>query len=151
MEVAILDNGIIVRTETIVDDQYRPIETWVEAQPGWLPGGSVAAGVYTPPAAAPAPIDPDMVISDRQFFQELANRALISQAEALAAVKVGDLPVAMVGLVAQLPEADRFSAEMMLSGATEFRRSHPLTNLLGVMFGWDAGEIDQFWADAAAL
>ncbi|RWX72603.1 hypothetical protein [Mesorhizobium sp. M2A.F.Ca.ET.039.01.1.1] len=93
------------------------------------------------------------VISDRQFFQRLAMPPyeLITQAEALAAVKTGDIPYAMINLINALPEASRFPAEMLLSGATEFKRDHPLTATLGMAFGWDAPEVDQFWRDAAAI
>ncbi|MER9003338.1 hypothetical protein NKI15_06875 [Mesorhizobium sp. M0862] len=91
------------------------------------------------------------VISDRQFFQALAVGGIITQAEALAAVKTGVIPAAMVALIAALPEANRFAAEMLLSGATEFKRAHPLTSAFGAAFGWGESQIDEFWIEAAAL
>ncbi|TIP46136.1 MAG: hypothetical protein E5X77_17615 [Mesorhizobium sp.] len=92
-------------------------------------------------------------ISDRQFFQALAvpPYSIISQAEALAAVKTGEIPVAMTALVGLLPEASRFGAEMLLSGATEFKRAHPLTAVFGQAFGWTESQVDQFWIDASKL
>ncbi|MDQ2084762.1 hypothetical protein RA307_31675 [Xanthobacteraceae bacterium Astr-EGSB] len=90
-------------------------------------------------------------ISDRQFFQQLAAEGLISQAEALAAVKTGDIPAAMQTLIDGLPEGERFAAQMLIAGATVFRRSHPLTYALGVGFGMAPAEVDRLWAAAAAL
>lgn len=100
-------------------------------------------------AVPPVPV-PD-VISDRQFFQALAEDPfkIITQEEALAAVKTGDLPASMVTMIEALPDAAKFSAEMILSGATEFRRSHPLVEAFGAAFGWKPEDIDNFWIEAA--
>ncbi|MER9506046.1 hypothetical protein [Mesorhizobium sp. M0579] len=98
-------------------------------------------------------LDIPETISDRQFFQGLAlpPYSIITKAEALAAVKTGEIPAAMVALVEALPEASRFGAEMLLSGATEFKRAHPLTNVFGQAFGWDSSQVDAFWISASAL
>ncbi len=104
---------------------------------------------YVEPEPLPLPV-PE-VISDRQFFQGLAVGDIITQAEALAAVKTGVIPAAMVALIAALPEANRFAAEMLLSGATEFKRAHPLTSAFGAAFGWGESQIDAFWISAVAL
>jgi hypothetical protein len=106
---------------------------------------------YIPPPPQPLPV-PETV-SDRQFFQALAMPPyeLITREEALAAVKTGEIPAAMVTLINALPDESRFGAEMLLSGATEFKRAHPLTAALGLAFGWDNAKIDQFWRDAAKL
>lgn len=90
-----------------------------------------------------------VAISDRQFFQTLAERGLITQAEALAAVKTGDIPAAMTAIVADMPPEGQFQAEMLLSGATEFRRSHALVEAFGAAMGWSANDIDVFWIEAA--
>ena len=98
-------------------------------------------------------VTPDVpaVISDRQFFQQLAIVGTITQAEALAAVKTGAIPAILSGFLAALPEADRFAAEMLLSGATEFYRAHPLTVSVGTAQGMTAEQIDAFFIAAAAL
>lgn len=90
-------------------------------------------------------------ISDRQFFHILAVDGLITQAEALAAVKTGDAPVAFETFIASLPESERFNARMLLEGATTFRRDHPLTIAFGSMYGLTPGEIDDLWRRAAVL
>jgi len=95
------------------------------------------------------PVPP--VISDRQFFQELAVRKIITEEQALAAVMTGTMPPAIVGFIAAMPEDQRFSANMLLSGATTFERTHSITTVFGVMFGMDDAGIDQFWRDAFTL
>lgn len=90
-------------------------------------------------------------ISDRQFFHILAMDGLITEAEALAAVKTGDAPAAFETFIASLPEEERFSARMLLEGATMFRRDHPLTNAFGSMYGLTSEQIDDLWRRASAL
>jgi len=54
-------------------------------------------------------------------------------------------------LLADLPEAERFAAEMLLSGATEFRRDHELTAAIGAARGMTDTEIDDFFRSVAML
>jgi hypothetical protein len=98
-------------------------------------------------------VTPDVpaIISDRQFFQNLALRGVITQAEALAAVGPGTIPPAMAAFVAQLPQADQFAANMLLTGATEFNRYHPIVPVFGQLFGWSGADIDLFWTEAYQL
>ncbi len=100
-----------------------------------------------PPSVA-APV-PD--ISDRQFFQELARRGIITSDEALAAVKTGDIPAALASLIEGMKGDARFAAEMLLSGATTFQRNHPLTDAIGAAWGMTSADIDAFFAAARAL
>lgn len=109
-----------------------------------------AAGNTIPAFVPPPPPVPEE-ISDRQFFHALAKAGLITEAEALAAVKTGDMPQAINDFVNTLPEADRFDARMLLEGATIFRRSHPLTAAFGALYGMEPSEIDGLWRDAASL
>lgn len=93
------------------------------------------------------------LISDRQFFQALAQAPyqIITQGEALAAVKTGEIPAAMQAMVAALPQEAQFGATMLISGATIFNRDHPLTLTFGAAFGWSSEQIDAFFTAAAAL
>ncbi|MBB4066281.1 hypothetical protein [Gellertiella hungarica] len=109
-----------------------------------------AAG-NTIPAFVPPPLPVPEEISDRQFFHALAKAGLITEAEALAAVKTGDMPEAINDFVNTLPEDDRFDARMLLEGATIFRRSHPLTAAFGALYGMEPSDIDDLWRDAASL
>lgn len=111
----------------------------------WRGEGHTPDPFVAPPAPTPAEI------SRRQFFQQLAHQGAISQAEALGAVKTGNLPAALAAFVATLPADDRFAAEMLLGGAAQFMRSHPLTAAIGAAQGMSAAQIDDFFRAAAAL
>lgn len=90
-------------------------------------------------------------ISDRQFAQGLAAAGLITEAEAENWVDPGTVPGSAMALVAGLPEGDQFAARMLLIGATQFERSHPLTLVLAGAYGWSEGETEDFWRACAAL
>ncbi|MET4720745.1 hypothetical protein ABIF63_004851 [Bradyrhizobium japonicum] len=111
----------------------------------WLADGNTPEP-YTPPA----PPVPDS-ISDRQFFQQLAISGIISKPEALAAVKTGDVPAALQALINAMPEQEQFTAEILISGATVFQRSHPMTLAIGAAYGWNSTQMDELWRAAAAL
>jgi hypothetical protein len=97
-----------------------------------------------------APEIPD-VVSDRQFFQRLANMGLITELEAEDAVSSGVIPAAMLALVEELPEDRRFAARMFLKGATTFRRDHEMTATIGSLYGMDSAAIDDLWRQASLL
>lgn len=103
-------------------------------------------------ADAPPPPVPQS-ISDRQFFHMLAKLGTITKDEALAAVKTGEIPAALQAFVAAIPdEDDRFDAEMLLSGAVEFRFDHPLTPAIAAANGWQhPAETGDFFRQAAQL
>lgn len=91
------------------------------------------------------------VISDRQFFQQLAVQGVITEDEALAAVGPGTLPDALIGLVKQLPQEQQFPANMLLKGAVQFHRNHPMVSVIGQAFGWKDSQIDALWIAAYDL
>jgi hypothetical protein len=97
------------------------------------------------------PVPVQATISDRQFFQALALAGKITDAEALAAVKTGDIPAAIQSFIDAMPSDQKFAAEMLLSGATVFDRNHPMTALLGSGMGWTSEQLDALWQAAAAL
>jgi hypothetical protein len=119
-------------------------------QPGFaeefLPDNDPEVVTYlNPPKPVPA------VISDRQFFQQLAVQGVITQDEAIAAVSTGTLPASMAALVSQLPSDQQFSANMLLKGAVEFRRDHPMVAVLGAAYGWTSAQLDALWSSAVVL
>ena len=114
----------------------------------WEAEGNIIPA-YVPPPPEPEPV-PDE-ISDRQFFQQLAVLGVITQQEALAAVATGTIPSAMAALIDQLPEAQQFPAQMLVSGATTFRRSHPISGFIGGLYGWTDEQADDLWLAAALL
>lgn len=91
-------------------------------------------------------------ISDRQFFQALAMKGLVSKDEALAAVQTGAIPNALAVFLAQIKDPDEhFAALMLLSGATQFERHHPLVDNFGHEAGLTDQELDDLWRSAASL
>jgi hypothetical protein len=103
-----------------------------------------------PPPPVIVPIVPGS-ISDRQFFQQLAVQGIVSQDDALAAVRVGTLPSPLQTIVNGLPADQQFNAEMLLCGAMAFQRSHPLTVAIGAAYGLTSEQVDAFFIAAAAL
>lgn len=96
----------------------------------------------------PMPLPP---ISDRQFYQQAAVEGYITQAEALAAVQTGTIPAVLQALVATLPADQQFGANMILAGATQFNRLHPLTVAFMTARGMTSDDGDTFWRAAGQL
>jgi hypothetical protein len=114
-----------------------------------LPGMIYSEGVLLP---VPDPVDPvPDEISRRQFFQELAISSLITQAEALAAVKTREIPAAMMAFISALDPSQQFDAQMLITGADSFRRSHLLVDSFGAAQGMSAAQIDDLWRRASLL
>jgi hypothetical protein len=112
-------------------------------------GSSIVVTRETPPT--PPPVTPEE-ISHRQFFHGLALQGVITKDEALAAVKTGTMPALIESFINAITDPNaRFNAEILLSGATVFKRSHPLTAQFGAAQGWSSDQIDAFWRACAAL
>lgn len=109
----------------------------------------LAAGNVPDPATPSNPVP--SIISDRQFFQQLAMQGVITQDEALAAVKTGEIPAALKQAVESLPPGRQFEATMIISGATTFQRTHPLTVAIGTACDWTDAQIDALFRAAAVL
>ena len=96
-----------------------------------------------------APVVPIM-ISDRQFFQQLAVIGSITQEEALAS-NAGVIPAPLLALINTMPEEQQFAVKMIVSGSTVFERSHPITLTIGAAYGWTPEQIDTFFIAASQL
>lgn len=128
------------------EPEYTAIQAPDNVAIGWTYDGTT----WGEPVPVPPPV-PE-TISDRQFFQALANLGIITEAEAIAAVATGTLPALLDGLVEAIPDpAARFDARMKLCGAVEFSRSQPLVAALGSSFGWSPDQIDDLWRAAGSL
>lgn len=90
-------------------------------------------------------------ISDRQFFQQLALMQVITQEEALNAVKTGAIPAMLATYIDTLPNDTQFPAKMLVSGAVTFRRHHPMTLALAAGMGWTNDQVDDLWRAASIL
>lgn len=87
------------------------------------------------------------IFTRRQFFQALALRGHISQAQALAAAKSGELPF-MQSFLTGLNVSERFGAEMLFSAEGRIRKDNPHV----VSFLQTKGEDSEtFWRFAISL
>ena len=98
-----------------------------------------------------APVAVPDEISRRQFFQVLANRGMITKAEALDAVTLGTLPAAIEALLSSIADEDlEWSARMSFTAQT-FKRSNWCVEFFGAMQGRSSAAIDDLWRDGAVL
>jgi len=103
-------------------------------------------------AAAPLPEPPSSpTISDRQFAHGLAKRGLITYDEAMAFVQTGTIPPALLSDIEALPIDEQADAKLILAGAVEYQRHHPLTEYFAARRGWSPTQTDEFWRFAATL
>lgn len=112
----------------------------------WIADGKPVLPYVEPPLPVPE------IISRRQFYQGLAAAGKISQAEALAAIKTATLPAALQTMLDGMTDEDaKFEADMLLSGAGEFSRSHPLVMVFAIAQSMSEQDVDDFWLLCAAL
>lgn len=105
----------------------------------------LAAQAAFPPEPEPVPHE----ISRRQFFQELANREMITKEEALAAITSGTLPTEFENLVSAILDEDiEWQARMALCGATTFLRNNWFVDYFAAMKDFSSAYMDDFWRDA---
>ncbi len=98
------------------------------------------------------PIAVPETISRRQFFQELANRGMITKDEALAAIVDNALPAEFSVMVQDIVDDDiQWQARMLLAGATEFKRSNWFVGFFAAMKSLSASYMDDFWRSSALL
>jgi hypothetical protein len=143
-EYRLTDSKAVVRTldNAVIPDDPNNFD--YVAYTRWRKAGGVP-DLYEPP---PEPVP--TVISDWQFYMQLSIMGIISPAEAKAA-NSAVIPEPLMELVAALPEEQKFPAEMLLGGATTFRRDHPLTEAIRRAYGWSSTQVDDFFRAAAAL
>lgn len=147
--------GSIINNIILEDiEQWRAPEgcsAVVNAEQAFEIGGTLIGGNYAPPVEPPAP-PPSIpqTISDRQFFQQLAILGIITEADALAS-NAAVIPPPLLQIINAMPADQQFNAKMIVSGATVFERTNPLTIVVGTAYGWTADQIDAFFVAAAAL
>lgn len=150
---ALIVKGGVVVNAVLASEAFATSQGWrfgagtEAADIGW----TFRDGFFSAPAPVPAPVPPS--ITDRQFFQALAERKIITWTEAEEAVGSGQIPASMVALVNQIPETNdqRARARVMLRGAMTFDRTDPLTGLIRQLYGWTEAQVDDLWRQAATL
>ena len=55
----------------------------------------------------------------------------------------------LLAALADLPGDIKFKAEMLLSSATTYERSHPMTATIGGLLWYEADDLDSIWRAAA--
>lgn len=157
-EYAILDEGQLVgfrhldQVPVLEGKAYRVFLPVVRDYGDPFEGvdGEVYRITTVDPATLPAPVP--VSVSDRQFFHAAAIAQMITQAEALAAVRTGDIPAELQTIVDAIEDDDaRFNAQMFLSGAVEFRRDHPLTEAIRIARGMTSEQVDDLFRLAGSL
>lgn len=114
-----------------------------------------AIGLERAPEQEQPPVDAPpsaIVISRRQFYHALAARSIIERDDARAALRIGEIPEALVAILDTLEDPDQqFAAELHLTGSNDFVSDHPLVSLFAASQGWDADQIREFFTEAAQL
>jgi hypothetical protein len=110
----------------------------------WVAQGNVPDHYVAPPSPVP------QTISDRQFFQQLAVDSIITEDQALAS-NAAVIPAPLLAIIEAMPAEQQFAAKMLVSGATVFERTHPMTEAIGATYGWTSGQIDAFFRAASVL
>jgi hypothetical protein len=111
-------------------------------------GGKYISGVYVPPPD-PAKFSPVIEqVSSRQFWTQMAVLNLISENEAIKALK-GDIPHVIAQFIDTLPIEKRFQTRMIFE-ASDFQRFR-VSSDLQACFSLSPEAVDQFFKNAAAL
>jgi hypothetical protein len=124
----------------LVDGEQLPL---TDEDRAWLE--TVAA---TP---EPEPVMPDL--TDRQFFQGLAEEEIISWAEAEAAVGPGTIPQELLTILeAAITDPKELArARVKVTGAVTFRFTDALVPIVQAAKGWSDDQLKAFWLFCASL
>lgn len=106
--------------------------------------------VYVEPPPVPLPVPQE--ISRRQLYQGLAVAEKITKNEAIAAIASGTIPSAIQTILDNMEDEDaKFEATMLLIGATEFNRNHPLVMIFAISQEMSEQDVDNFWLMCSEL
>jgi hypothetical protein len=98
---------------------------------------------------APPPVP--STISRRQLLIALAQAKLITEAEALAAAKTGEVPAAIDAVFAALPKEQALAAQITWAAMTVVERHHPLIQAVIDAKLATAEQVDALFRAAAEL
>lgn len=155
------------------DDDPAPVAPVLETRPNpAIPGGAIEiseedhatllanprtarwrGGKLVEIESAPDPVPQPLVITDSQFFTQLALDGFISKDEA-EATSDGTMPALIMEALDTIKnQDDRFKARMLVKNARTFERDHPLVALVAQhpALQWNAARLDKLWMDASKL
>jgi hypothetical protein len=98
---------------------------------------------------APPPVPG--AISRRQLLIALVAAGLITEAEALAAAKTGDVPAVIDAVFAKLPKEQALAARITWATMTQVERDHPLAQAIIDAQIAPAEQVDALFRAAAKL
>jgi len=99
------------------------------------------------PTAAMVPTS----VTNRQFFQAMAQLGYITQQEAMAAIKTGTVPDRMQRYIDTLPADQQFNATMQLCGDTTITRTSEGFQQYVVYENWSADQVNELFRVAGSL
>lgn len=147
--------------EQIWTDQQLADAGLFRVTPFVPPAGYIASGVATYEMSGSVVVENyatvekipvTEIISDRQFAQALRKLGFLTHEEAMAFVQTGTIPDALMAVVNAIQDQEqRQDVEMLLCGAIEFRRHHPVTLAVAATMNWTEEQVDDLWTLAASL
>jgi hypothetical protein len=124
----------------------------IESDPLFAEVAAAAEGVDLPLEPQPEQPPPAPVtLTARQLFAALALTGMITEAEALAAGRTGEVPAAVEAVFATLPPQDAFLARLTWATMRDVPRNHPL---IGAMIAAEVAtdeQVDALFALGAAI
>jgi hypothetical protein len=113
---------------------------------------SAAESVDLAPEPVPEPLPPaPIVLTSRQLFAALALTGMITQVEALAAGRTGEVPAAVESVFATLPAQDAFLARLTWATMREVPRDHALISAMIAANLATAEQVDAMFTLGASL
>jgi hypothetical protein len=125
----------------------RPMRSAIDGTLVPLTDEEIAAREADQATPPPAPI----VLTSRQLFAALALTGMITQAEALAAGRTGEVPAAVEAVFATLPAQDAFLARLTWATMRDVPRDHPLIAAMVAAGVATAEQVDALFALGASI
>ena len=117
----------------------------------WEAGAWVQREIPAPPPPPEPPEPPIITLTNRQLFAALALTSMITQAEALAAGRVGEVPAAIEAVFNTLPPDAAFMARLTWATMREVPRDHPLIAALVAAGTATAEQVDALFTLGSSL